>query len=355
MTGSLDDSGSAPGASGRVLVTGATGFLGANVARLLLERGVEVRALVRAFSPRTNVDGLPIELVEGDLRDAEAVRRAVRGCRRVFHVAADYRFWARDPRELYASNVEGTVHVMEACLAEGVERVVYTSTVGTIGLAAAPAPCDEHTPLVAGQLTSHYKRSKLEAERAALSYVARGLPVVVVNPSAPVGAWDVKPTPTGRILLDFALGKLPAFVDTGLNVVHARDVAEGHLLAAARGRVGERYILGHRNMTLAEILAEAGAILGRPAPRLRLPYAAALAVGALDTALSRLTHRPPTVALEAVRMSRRRMFFDAGKAVRELGLPQTPVRRAFEDAIAWFAERGYLAGAGQGRTAWASR
>lgn len=355
MTGSLDGHGSAPHANGPVLVTGATGFLGANVVRALLERGAEVRALVRPFSPRTNVDGLPIQLVEGDLRDAPAVRRAVRGCRQVFHVAADYRFWARDPRELYASNVGGTVHVMEACLAEGVERVVHTSTVGTIGLSAAPAPCDEDTPLVAGQLTSHYKRSKLEAERAALSYVARGLAVVVVNPSAPVGAWDVKPTPTGRILVDFARGDLPAFVDTGLNVVHARDVAEGHLLAAARGRVGERYILGHRNMTLAEILAEAGALLGRRPPRLRLPYAVALAVGALDTGLSRLTHRPPAVALEAVRMARRRMFFDPGKAVRELGLPQTPVRRAFEDAIRWFAERGYLARAGEGKAAWAFR
>lgn len=343
-------------ATGRVLVTGATGFVGANVVRRLLERGAAVRALVRHGSTRTNVEGLPLELVEGDLRDADAVRRAVRGCRRVFHVAADYRLWARDPRELYATNVLGTVNVMEACLAEGVERVVHTSTVGTVGLSELPAPCDEATPLARGQLTSHYKRSKLEAERAALSFVARGLPLVVVNPSAPVGAWDVKPTPTGRILLDFASGRLPAFVDTGLNVVHAEDVAEGHVLAAERGRIGERYILGHQNMTLAEILAEAGAILGRPAPRVRLPYLAALAVGALDTAVSRLvTHRPPAVALDAVRMARRRMFFDPGKAVRELGLPQTPVRRAFEDALEWFEERGYLDRARQGRAAWASR
>ncbi|WP_242343412.1 hopanoid-associated sugar epimerase [Anaeromyxobacter terrae] len=342
--------------TGRALVTGATGFVGANVVRLLLERGAEVRVLVRPGSPRTNVDGLPVELALGDLRDRDAVRRAVRGCRRVFHVAADYRFWARDPRELYASNVDGTVHVMDACLAEGVERVVHTSTVGTVGLSALPTPCDETTPLARGQLTSHYKRSKLAGERAALAYVARGLAVVVVNPSAPVGAWDVKPTPTGRILVDFARGRLPAFVDTGLNVVHARDVAEGHLLAAERGRVGERYILGHRNMTLAEILAEVGAILGRPAPRVRLPYLAALAVGALDTAVSRLvTHRPPSVALEAVRMARRRMFFDAAKAVRELGLPQTPVRIAFEDALAWFGERGYLPRSGEGKAAWASR
>ncbi len=346
---------------GTVLVTGATGFVGANVARALVERGEEVRVLARAGSPRTNLHALPVAVAEGDLRDPDAVRRAVRGCRRVFHVAADYRFWARDPRDLYRSNVDGTRHLMEACLAERVERVVYTSTVGTIGLAGLPAPCDESTPHAPGQLTSHYKRSKLEAERVALSFVARGLDVVAVNPSAPVGPWDVKPTPTGRILVDFARGKLPAFVDTGLNVVHVRDVAEGHLLAAERGRTGERYILGHRNMTLAEILAELAAILGRPAPRVRLPYAVAWVAGAASTAVATwVTRRPPAIPLESVRMSRRRMFFDAGKAVRELGLPQTPVRVAFEDALAWFRDRGYLErstkkGKGKGTVEWASR
>jgi dihydroflavonol-4-reductase len=271
------------------------------------------------------------------------VKRAVRGCRRVFHVGADYRFWARDPREIYRSNVEGTVHVMEACLAAGVERVVYTSTVGTIGLAAHPAPCDETTPMLGGQLTSHYKRSKLQAEQAVLSYAARGLPVVIVNPSAPIGPWDAKPTPTGQLIVDFVRGKLSAIVDTGLNIVHVRDVAEGHLLAAERGRVGERYILGHRNMTLAEIVAELAEITGRPAPRLRLPYAVAWTAGAVSTAVSTwITHRPPAVALEAVRMARRRMFFDPEKAVRELGLPQTPVRVAFQDAVRWFAENGLI-------------
>ena len=340
---------------GKVLVTGATGFVGANVARLLLERGEEVRLLVRASSPRTNLEGLPVETMEGDLRDGDAVRRAVRGCRRVFHVAADYRFWARDPRDLYRSNVDGTRNVMEASLAEGVQRVVHTSTVGTIGLLALPAPCDETTPHLPGQLTSHYKRSKVEAERVALSYVGRGLEVVAVNPSAPVGPWDVKPTPTGQILVDFARGKLPAFVDTGLNVIHVRDVAAGHLLAAERGRPGERYILGNRNMTLAEILAELAAILGRPAPTLRLPYAVAWAAGAVSTGIATyLTRRPPAIALESVRMARRRMFFDAGKAVRELGLPQTPVRAAFEDALAWFRQRGYLERSGTGRFEWAS-
>src|SRR5919206_2431508 len=306
----------------KVLVTGATGFIGANVARLLVARGEDVRVLVRETSDRGNVAGLPVEVALGDLRDADSVRRAVRGCARVFHVAADYRFWARDPQELYRSNVDGTVNVLEACLAEGVERVVHTSTVGTIGLAALPAPCDETTPLAPGQLTSHYKRSKLAAEQAVLACAARGLPVVVVNPSAPVGPWDAKPTPTGQIIVDFVRRRLPAVVDTRLNIVHVRDVAEGHLLAAERGRPGERYILGHRNMTLSEIAIELAEITGLPAPRVRLPYAVAWTAGAISTAVANwVTHRPPTVALEAVKMARRRMFFDASKAGRELGLP----------------------------------
>jgi dihydroflavonol-4-reductase len=301
-----------------------------------------VRALVRPGGDRRNVAGLPIELAEGDLRDGEAVRRAVRGCARVFHVAADYRFWVPDPQEMFRANVDGTRHVMEACLAEGVERVVHTSTVGTIGLAGSPAPCDEETPFARGQLTSHYKRSKLEAERAALALVPRGLPLVVVNPSAPVGPWDVKPTPTGKILVDFARGRMPAIVDTGLNVVDVRDVAEGHWLAAERGRIGERYILGNQDLTLAALLGELADLTGRPAPRLRIPYALAWAVGAASTGLAAITRRPPAVPLEAARMSRRRMFFDPGKAVRELGLPRTPVRTALADALAWFEARGTI-------------
>jgi dihydroflavonol-4-reductase len=339
----------------KVLVTGATGFIGANVARLLVERGDDVRVLVRPPAERPNLQGLQAEVALGDLRDADSVRRAVRGCRRVYHVAADYRFWAKDPRELYESNVRGTANVMDACLAEGVERVVYTSTVGTIGLAALPRPCDETTPFADGQVTSHYKRSKLQAEETALSYVARGLPLVVVNPSAPVGAWDVKPTPTGQIVVDFVKGKLPAYVDTGLNVVHVRDVAEGHWLAAERGRVGERYILGHHDMTLAEILGELAELTGLPAPRVKLPYAVAWVAGAVSTALATyVTRQPPAVPLEAVKMARRRMFFDPGKAVRELGLPQTPVREAFQDAIGWFEERGYIPQVRR-RLDWASR
>ena len=340
---------------GRSLVTGANGFIGANVVRALLAHGAEVRVLVRRGSDRRSLDGLPVEVAEGDLRDRDAVRRAVAGCARVFHVAADYRFWARDPREIHDANVGGTIHVLEACVEHGVERVVHTSTVGTIGLSALPGPCDETTPLAPGQIHGDYKRSKLEAERAALSFAARGLPVVVVNPTAPIGPFDSKPTPPGKIVVDFARGRLPAYVDTGLNVVHVRDVAEGHWLAAERGRPGERYLLGNRNMTLREILALLAELLGRPAPRVRLPYAAAWTAGALSTAAAALTRRPPAIPLEAVRMSRRRMFVDASRAVRELGVPQTPVREAFEDAIRWFAERGILPRPDSRSAAWASR
>jgi dihydroflavonol-4-reductase len=340
----------------KALVTGANGFIGANVVRTLLDHGEAVRAFVRPGCDRRSLEDLPIELAEGDLRDADSVRSAVAGCTRVYHVAADYRLWARDPRELHDANVRGTLHLLEACLALGVERVVHCSTVGTIGLSALPGPCDERTPLAPDQIHGAYKQSKLDAERVALSFAARGLPVVVVNPTAPVGPWDGKPTPTGKILLDFAHGRLPAFVDTGLNVVHVRDVAEGHWLAAERGRPGERYILGHRNMTLREILETLAELLERPAPRIRLPYAVAWLAGAVSTAAADLvTHRPPAIPLEGVRMARRRMFVDASKAVRELGVPQTPVRDAFVDALRWFGERGALPHPLPRNTAWASR
>jgi dihydroflavonol-4-reductase len=311
------------------------------VARALVERGAEVRCLVRESSSLLALDGLPVEAVRGDLRDPEAVRRAVGGCQSVFHCAADYRLYVPDPAAMYASNVDGTENVMAAATACGVDRVVYTSTVGTLGLRRAGEPADETTPVSIRNMVGHYKRSKFLAERVVESWAARGLPVVVVNPSAPVGERDVKPTATGQMIVDFLRGRMLAYVDTGLNLVDVRDVAVGHLLAAERGRVGEKYILGHRNMTLKEIGDALSRITGRAAPRVRLPHWVPLVASAVDTSYSRLRGREPRVSLDAVRLARHRMFFDCGKAVRELGLPQTPVEQALGRAVTWFEEHGY--------------
>lgn len=331
--------------SGRALVTGVSGFVGANVARALLARGREIRVLVRPSSDRRNLpSGDGVEVFEADLRDGEKVKQAVAGCDEVYHVAADYRFWARDVRELYQSNVEGTRNLLDGALAANVRRFVHTSTVGTIGLAAQPSPCDEGSGYVPDQFSSHYKRSKHQAEQLVLEYVQRGLPAVVVNPSTPIGPWDRKPTPTGKIIVDFMNGKLPAYVKTGLNFVHVRDVAEGHLLAAEKGKVGSRYILGNANLSMREFLELLGKLAGRPAPRVRIPYAVAFLVGCASTGLSAVSKAEPKVPLEAVRMSKHFMFFDAGKAVRELGLPQTPVETAARDALDWFRQNGYFGG-----------
>jgi dihydroflavonol-4-reductase len=342
----------------RALVTGATGFIGANVARVLLERGRSVRVLARASSDRGNLKGLDLEVVDGDLRDASATSAAVRGCDEVYHVAAEYTFWSRRPEEIFESNVAGTTNVLEASLHHGVRRVAYTSTVGTIGLggdAARGTPRDERSPFAEGQFTGNYKRSKLEAERVALGYVDRGLPLVVVNPSAPVGPWDRKPTPTGKIVVDFMRGSMPAFLDTGLNIVHVRDVAVGHVLAAEKGRVGERYILGNRNLSLAEILGMLAQLSGRKAPTIRIPYAIAYLAGLASTTVAdRLTGRAPGIPIEAVKMAKFHMYFSADKAVRSLGLPQTPPEQAFGDALAWFSARGYL-DARNGQEQWRSR
>ena len=338
----------------RALVTGATGFVGANVARALLARGRSVRAFVRASSDRSNLQGLDVEHVIGDLRNAAAVREAVRGCDEVYHVGAEYTFWSKTPEAVVASNVEGTRNVMDACLDENVERVVYTSTVGTIGLGGdAPpnVPRDETSPAAPGQFTGTYKSSKMEAEAVALDYLPRGLPLVIVNPSAPVGPWDRKPTPTGKIIVDFMRGNMPAFLDTGLNIVHVDDVAVGHVLAAERGTIGERYILGNRDMSLAEILRMIGSLTGRRAPRLRIPYAIAWLAGFASTTVSdRVTGKAPSIPLEAVKMSRFHMYFSAAKAVHELGLPQTPPEKAFGDAVEWFSSHGYFGTRGSSTT-----
>ncbi len=305
-----------------------------------------MRALVRASSDRRNLDGLDLEIAEGDLRDAGAVSAAVRGCDEVYHVAAEYTFWSKSPEAIFESNVVGTRNVLDACLHHGTGRVVYTSTVGTIGLggnATSGTPHHEDSPIADSQFTGYYKRSKLEAEQLALGYAARGLPLIVVNPTAPVGPWDRKPTPTGQIIVDFMRGRMPAFLDTGLNIVHVRDVAVGHVLAAEKGRVGERYILGQQNLSLSEIFGILADLSGRKAPRIRIPYALAYLAGwASTTVADRLTGRPPRVPLEAVKMSRFHMYFTAEKAVRSLGLPQTAPHKAFQDALDWFSAHSYL-------------
>lgn len=316
--------------------------MGAHVVRALLKRGRTVRCLVRSSSRLSNLEELPVEVVAGDVTDRASLMRAMAGARTVFHCAADYRLSARRPREIYAVNVEGTRNVLAAASEVGAERVVYTSSVGALGLTHDGRPGNEDTPVEPRSLIGHYKKSKHQAERVAQEWAARGLPVVIVNPSTPVGELDIKPTPTGQMIVDFLNRRLPAYVDTGLNIVDVRDVAEGHVLAAEKGRVGERYILGNRDMTLKEILDTLSTVTGIPSPAIRLPHWIPLAAAAADTLAARLTGRPPRVPLEGVRMSRHRMFFDAGKAIRELGLPQTPVEEALARAVAYFRENGYV-------------
>ena len=324
-----------------ILVTGASGFIGGHVARLLAQRGERVRVLIRPSSDLRGIADLNVDRVTGDLRDPESLQRAVAGCDLVYHVAADYRLWARDPDELYRANVDGTQNVLEAARRAGVRRVVYTSTVGCIGIRGDGTPGDEASPVRLEEMTGAYKRSKFQAEQVALEYARNGLPVIIVNPTAPVGDRDVKPTPTGKIIVDFMKGRMPGYVDTGLNLVDVRDVAQGHLAAAERGRPGERYILGARNMTLREIVEELGRLGGRPAPKLRIPYAVAWTYAAAGTALARWTGHEPRAPLDAVRMSRKKMFVRTEKAERELGFAPGPVEEALRRAIEWFRENRY--------------
>jgi dihydroflavonol-4-reductase len=318
-----------------VLVTGASGFLGWHVARLLIERGHTVRALVR---PGSRVDSPGVESVTGDLCDPDSLARALAGAGALFHVAADYRLWSKDPAELYRSNVDGTRNLLAAAERAGLERVVYTSTVGCIGVPKGGIG-DESTAVTLGDMVGAYKRSKFLAEQVARDFAARGLPVVIVNPTAPIGDHDVKPTPTGRIVVDFLKGAMPAFIDTGLNVVDARDVAQGHLLAFECGRAGERYILGSENMTLAQILGELARITGRKPPTVRLPYAVAYCAGVCSTAWAEITGRPPRVPLDAVRMARKKMWVTHEKARRELGFQPRPAVQALARAVEWFERR----------------
>lgn len=324
------------------LVTGGTGFIGSHIVRALLERGRTVRCLVRHGSPRTNLEDLPVTICEGDLTDVDSLRDAIVGVKTLYHCAADYRLWARDPREIFRNNVDGTRNILETADDAHVERIVYTSSVAAIGLTADGSPANEQTRMREKDLIGAYKRSKYEAEGVARELAYRGAPVVIVNPSTPVGERDIKPTPTGQIIVDFLNRRMPAYVETGMNLIDVRDVAAGHLLAAERGRSGERYILGNRNVSLKELFEILSNITGMPAPRIRLPHWVPMAYAAASTAAAKLTHRPPRVPLDSVRMSRHTMYYDASKAVRELGLPQTPVEDALARAVAWFRENGYV-------------
>jgi dihydroflavonol-4-reductase len=326
----------------KVFVTGATGFVGSHVARVLLQQGAELRLLVRETSRTDNLEGLRAERVVGDLCDREALRKGISGCELVFHVAADYRLWAPDPREIYRANVEGTGVVLEAARAAGVRRVVHTSSVGTIGFQRNGRPADEDSPVGLTDMIGAYKRSKFMAEQLAIEAAHAGLDVVVVNPTTPVGEQDIKPTPTGRVIVDFLKRKFPAYVDTGLNLVDVRECARGHVLAAEKGRRAERYILGGENLTLKQILDRLSVLTGLPSPKVKLPYAAALAAGAVDTLFTGvLFRREPRVTLDSVRMGRKKMFASSSKAERELGWQAVPVDDALRRAVDWFRSHGY--------------
>jgi dihydroflavonol-4-reductase len=325
-------------------VTGASGFVGSAVVGALVGAGYKVRALARPSSPRINLNVPGLEVIEGDMRDAPAVARAARGARYVFHVAADYRLWAPDPEEIVRNNKLGTRAVLAAAKEARVERVVYTSSVATLKVGTNGTPGDESQPLGEEAAIGAYKRSKVAAERLALAMVGEeGLPVVIVNPSTPIGPRDVRPTPTGRIIVEAASGRMPAFVDTGLNIVHVDDVAEGHLLALRRGGIGERYILGGENLTLAEILGQIARLTGRTPPRIRLPRAALFPFAYAAEAVARVTGREPFLTADGLRMARYRMYFTSAKANRELGFKTRPAVEALADAVAWFRRQGLIA------------
>jgi len=330
-------------------VTGASGFVGANVVQELAARGHRVKVLVRPGSDLRGIAGLDVEKISGDVGDRAALTAAMSGCDWCFHVAASYHLWLRDYRPMYAANVDGTRNVLEAAGAAGCTRIVYTSTVGCIGLprtirGSSTPPTDEFATTTERQLKNHYKISKWRAEKIAFELARRGLPIVIVNPSAPVGPRDVKPTPTGQVIVDFLNRRMPAYLDTGLNWVHVRDVAVGHILAAEHGRIGQRYILGNAegNWTMQETFAVLEELTGVPAPKLRIPYGVAWLAACADELKSKFTGKPPRAPLAGVRMALNRMWFNPNKAIHELGLPQTPPKQALADAVEWFLANGYV-------------
>ncbi|MGA9753817.1 MAG: hopanoid-associated sugar epimerase [Desulfobaccales bacterium] len=327
--------------SGKTLVTGGTGFVGRAVVEELLAAGREVRVLARN-PEHPALAGLAVEVAVGDLRDPDSLDHALAGCTRLFHVAADYRLWVPDPATMYAINVVGTRHLLKAAAARGLDRVVYTSTVGTLGNPGDGTPGAEDTPVSLKEMVGHYKRSKFLAEAVALDYARQGLPLVVVNPSTPVGPWDFRPTPTGQMIVDFLKRRMPAYLETGLNLIHVRDVARGHLLAEGKGRVGEKYILGNDNLSLSRIFQLLADLTGLAAPKVRLPYWPVLGMAYVDEFFATyLRRRPPRMPVSAIRMAKKYMYFDNRKAVQYLGLTITPVRQALADAVEWFRRHGY--------------
>jgi dihydroflavonol-4-reductase len=326
-----------------VLLTGATGFIGSALARRLLGAGYQVRALVRATSRLDNLHGLELETARGDVRQPDTLARALEGCRGVFHVAADYRLWAREPGDIYASNVDGSRNVLRAAAHAGVGRIVYTSSVATLGLNADGTPADEETPVGLAEMIGDYKRSKFLAEQAVCELAQQqGLDLVVVNPAAPVGPRDIKPTPTGQLIVDAASGRMPAYVDTGLDIVHVDDVAAGHLLAYERGTRGRRYILGGENLSLLEILTRVAALVGRRPPALRLPHAAVLPAAFVAEGWARVSGKTPAITVAGARLARKHMYFSHARASRELGYAPRPAQEALADAVQWFGDNGYL-------------
>lgn len=331
--------------SNKVLVTGATGFIGGNLVRLLLRQGCQVRALVRPSSDLKNLENLDVEKVYGDLNDKKSLVKACDDCEQLYHVAASYQFWSSDPQEFYASNVEGTRNILEAARQTHIPKIVYTSTVGTICYPSHPSEFSDETRWPTQKdLHNDYKRSKFQAEQVALQFAKEGLPVVIVNPSAPIGAYDIKPTPTGKIIVDFINGKVPAYLETGLNIIDVEDVAMGHWLAAQKGKIGERYILGNKNVSLKAIYTLIAHLTGKEPPKVRIPYAVAWGAAVVSEALGKFSGKRPKISLGAVKMAKHYMYFSPAKAVRELGLPQSPIEKAFAKAIEWFKNNGYLKG-----------
>lgn len=325
----------------KTFITGATGFIGASIVRELLRDGREVRVLVRPGSDTSNLTGLDVEIHRGDLRDSASLESGLRGCHVLYHAAADYRLWTRTPQEMYRINVDGTAAILEAALRNGLSKVVYTSSVGTLGNPGNGTPGSETTAVSLADMVGHYKKSKFLAEREAEKFIARGLPVVIVNPSTPIGPLDIKPTPTGKIIVDFLRRKMPAYLDTGLNIIAVEDCARGHILAEQQGRIGQKYILGNTNLTLRDIFCQLEEITGLSAPRVRLPYTPILLAAYVNEAIAKITGKEPLIPLAGVQMAAKFMYFDSSRAVRELGLPQTPVKEALRRAVEWFRDHNY--------------